>query len=185
LRFAAALPKLRRESIRIAATMGPQDRLACSARSVWSVSSSSIKSGANTLTLSASPPSRTAGIVSLASPYSHADTVVRLHAGFAEYGVKVFATIDQQAEALAVGLAMPPTTLIIFGNPRAGTPLMLAQPLSGLDLPLKALVTEAVPGQVVVSFNASAYIIERHGLPVGLAANLAPPEQLIAKLLAG
>jgi len=61
---------------------------------------------------------------------------------------------------------------------------MLAQPLAGLDLPLKALVTEAVPGQVVVSFNAAAYIVERHALPAGLAANLAPPEQLIAKVLA-
>jgi uncharacterized protein (DUF302 family) len=68
-----------------------------------------------------------------------------LLSAFADHGIKVFATIDQQAEAAAAGLTMPPTTLIIFGNPKAGTPLMLAQPRSGLDLPLKVLVSESVP----------------------------------------
>ena len=123
------------------------------------------------------------GIVSLASPYPFADTVQRLLAAFAAQGVKVFAVIDQQAEAVAAGLTMPATTLILFGNPKAGTPLMLAQPLSGLDLPLKALVTEA-GARVTVSFNAAAYVIQRHGLPEALAANLAPPEKLMAKVLA-
>jgi uncharacterized protein (DUF302 family) len=123
------------------------------------------------------------GVVSLMSPYPFADTVRRLLSAFADHGIKVFATIDQQAEASAPGLTMPPTTLIVFGNPKAGTPLMLAQPQSGVDLPLKVLVSESVPGQVFVSFNAAAYIIERHSLPPELEPNLAPAGRLIASVL--
>ena len=66
------------------------------------------------------------GVVSIMSPYEFADTVRRLLSAFTDHRIKVFATIDQQAEALAVGLTMPPTTLIVFGNPKAGTPLMLS-----------------------------------------------------------
>ncbi len=123
------------------------------------------------------------GVVSIVSPYSFADTVRRLLSVLADHGIKVFAVIDQQAEALTVGLAMPPTTLLLFGNPKAGTPLMLARPRSGIDLPLKALVSESIPGQVSVSFNAAAYIIERHGLPAELESNLASAERLIASVL--
>ena len=123
------------------------------------------------------------GVVSLTSSHPFADTVRRLLSAFADHGIKVFATIDQQAEALAVGLAMPPTTLILFGNPKAGTPLMVARPQSGIDLPLKVLVSESVPGEVSVSFNASSYIIARHSLPAELEANLAAPEKLIASVL--
>jgi uncharacterized protein (DUF302 family) len=125
----------------------------------------------------------TQGVVSISSPYPFADTVRRLLSAFADHGIKVFATIDQQAEAAAAGLTMPPTTLIIFGNPKAGTPLMLAQPQSGLDLPLKVLVSESVPKQVSVSFNTAAYIIERHSLPSELASNLVPAERLIRSTL--
>jgi uncharacterized protein (DUF302 family) len=123
------------------------------------------------------------GVVNIASPLLFADTVRRLLSAFADHGIKVFVTIDQQAAASAVGLSMPPTTLIVFGNPRAGTPLMLARPESGVDLPLKVLVSEAVPGQVSVIFNAGAYIIARHSLPAELASNLAPAEQLIGNVL--
>jgi uncharacterized protein (DUF302 family) len=123
------------------------------------------------------------GVVSIVSPYSFADTVRRLLSAFAAHGIKVFAVIDQQAEALAVGLTMPSTTLILFGNPKAGTPLMLARPRSGIDLPLKALVSESVPGQVSVSFNTTAYIIERHTLPAELESNLASAERLIESVL--
>ncbi|HTQ73408.1 MAG TPA: DUF302 domain-containing protein [Burkholderiales bacterium] len=106
-----------------------------------------------------------------------------LLSGFASHGIKVFATIDQQAEAVAAGLTLPPTTLIIFGNPKAGTPVMLAQPQSGLDLPLKVLVSEAVLGKVIVSFNSASYIVERHSIAPALASNLAAGERLIAKLM--
>lgn len=129
-------------------------------------------------------PSSDRGIVSLKSPYPFADTVRRLLSAFADHGIKVFATIDQMAEAMAVGMIMPPTTLIIFGNPKAGTALMLAQPLSGIDLPLKALVSESTPGQVMVSFNAARYIIERHSLSVELLSSLVPAERLIASAIA-
>lgn len=123
------------------------------------------------------------GVLSIPSPYGFTDTVRRLLAAFTEHDIKVFAAIDQQAEASAVGLSMPPTTLIVFGNPKAGTPLMLARPLSGIDLPLKVLVSESTPGQVTVSFNSAAYVIDRHSLPPELAGSLAPPERLIASVL--
>ena len=123
------------------------------------------------------------GIVKLKSSFSFPATVQRLLAAFAEKGIKVFATIDQQAEARAVGLSMPPTTLIIFGNPKAGTPLMLANPQAGIDLPLKVLVCEPQPDQVAVMFTAASEIIERYSLPPDLAANLVPAEHLIAAVL--
>jgi uncharacterized protein (DUF302 family) len=120
------------------------------------------------------------GLVSVQSVYPFAETVQRLLAAFAQHGLKVFATIDQAAEAEAVGLTMPPTMLIIFGNARAGTPLMLAQPRAGIDLPLKALVTAPAKGDpVTVSFNTSAYTIKRHSLPKELQRNLVPAENLI------
>jgi uncharacterized protein (DUF302 family) len=123
------------------------------------------------------------GVVRLPSRYTFFDTVQRLLSAFAEQGIKVFVVIDQQAEAKTVGLSLPPTTLIVFGNPKAGTPLMLARPQSALDLPLKVLVSEAVPGQVSVSFNAASYIVERHSLSPSLTLNIVPAERLIAKLL--
>ena len=123
------------------------------------------------------------GIVSIRSLYSFADTLQRLLAAFADHGIKVFANIDQTAEAMAVGLAMPPTTLIIFGNPKGGTPLMLAQPLCGIDLPLKVLITESTPGQIMVSFNAASYIIQRHSLPAELLNNLVPAERLVVSVV--
>ncbi len=122
-------------------------------------------------------------IVRLQSPYPFADSVQRLLAAFAGKGIKVFATIDQQAEARAVGLTMPPTTLFVFGKPEAGTPLMLANPQVGVDLPLKVLVYEAEPGQVAVLFTAASEIIERHSLPPDLIAGLAPAERLIEAVL--
>jgi uncharacterized protein (DUF302 family) len=124
------------------------------------------------------------GVASLRSPYPFADTVQRLLSAFAERGIKVFAVIDQTAEAMAVGLAMPPMALILFGNPRAGTPLMAAEPLCGLDLPLKVLVSEAAPGEVTVSFNTTRYILERHSLSMEYLNNLEPAERLIRGTLA-
>lgn len=123
------------------------------------------------------------GIVTIASPYPFADTVQRLRSAFEGHAIKVFAVIDQQAEAKAAGLDMPPTTLLLFGNSKCGTPLMLAQPSSGLDLPLKALISEAVPGQVTVRFNDASYIVERHALPAALVNNIASASKLIENAL--
>jgi uncharacterized protein (DUF302 family) len=132
---------------------------------------------------STSSASVSQGIVSLESPYSFAYTVQRLLAAFADKGIKVFETIDQRAEALAAGLSLPPTTLIIFGHPKTGTPLMLANPQVGVDLPLKVLVYERAPGDVIVSFVTAAEIGRRHGLAPELIANIAPSEKLVAGVL--
>jgi uncharacterized protein (DUF302 family) len=130
-----------------------------------------------------SVPPQNNGIQTLKSPDSFPGAVARLTAALQSHGIKIFATIDQQAEAAAAGLTMPPVTLILFGNPKAGTPLMIAQPTSALDLPLKAVVWAAQDGQVFVSFNTAAYLIARHHLPPSLAANIAPVEKLIAAAL--
>lgn len=125
---------------------------------------------------------RSDGVARFISPFSFQETVQHVLDALSEHGIKVFATWDQQAEARAVGLVMPPTTLIVFGNPKAGTPLMLAQPESALDLPLKLLVLES-DGQVSVCFNTPDYIIQRHALPEHLSANLAPAFALIERAL--
>ncbi len=123
------------------------------------------------------------GIVTIKSRRSFSQTLERLKATFESHGIKVFAVIDQQAEARAVGLDMPPMALILFGNPKAGTPLMLARPFSGLDLPLKVLVSEANAGEVLVSFNSTQYLLERHGLPDQFGSNIEPAVRLIETAL--
>lgn len=122
------------------------------------------------------------GVARFTSPFSFQETVQRLLAALSEHGIKVFATWDQQAQADAVGLAMPPTTLIVFGNPKAGTPLMLAQPESALDLPLKVLVLESA-GRVSVCFSTPDYIIQRYALPEQMSNNLAPAFAVIERAL--
>jgi uncharacterized protein (DUF302 family) len=123
------------------------------------------------------------GIVTTPSPFPFKETVSRLQSALETHGVKIFAVIDQQAAAESVGMQLPPTTLIIFGNPKGGTPLMLAQPSSALDLPLKVLIAEATPGQVEVSCNDTGYLMQRHALPPALASNIAPALQLIGNAL--
>ena len=123
------------------------------------------------------------GIRTLESTDSFPGTVARLTGSLAAHGIKIFAIIDQQAEAAAAGLAMAPVTLILFGNPTAGTPLMVAQPTSALDLPLKAVVWVSEKGGVFVSFNTADYLVARHHLPGALVANLSPAEKLIAAAL--
>ena len=125
------------------------------------------------------------GIVTVKSRLSFSQTVERLKSTFESHGIKVFAVIDQQAEAWAAGLDMPPMVLLLFGNPKAGTLLMVARPSSGLDLPLKALVSEANPGEVLVSFNSTRYLLERHGLQDQLGSNTEPAARLIETVLSG
>ena len=129
--------------------------------------------------------SASSGLTTIRSAHSFSETVARLRAAFEAHRIKIFTSIDQQAEAAAVGLTMPPTVLVIFGSPQAGTPLMLARPLSAIDLPLKVLVSEPTPGEVLVSSNTAQYLAERHGLPRDLLANIAPAERLIANAVAG
>lgn len=105
------------------------------------------------------------GIVSKPSPYPVAETLDRLEAALHQKGIKVFARIDQQAEAEAVGLTLRPMQLLIFGDPRAGTPLMAAHPSLALDLPLKVLAWETDDGQIRPNYNSPAYLKDRHALP--------------------
>ncbi len=123
------------------------------------------------------------GVLKLESPHPFARTVERLISELQAHGVKVFAVIDQQAAAVAAGIEMWPATLIVFGNPEAGTPLMLARPASGIDLPLKAFIAEAEAGKAAVYLDTADYLIERHSLPAQLSANLAPAESLVRNAL--
>jgi uncharacterized protein (DUF302 family) len=125
------------------------------------------------------------GIASRPSHHSVDETVERLKGILQAKGVKVFAVIDHSGEAEKAGLKMPPTKLLIFGNPKAGTPLMLASPSSAIDLPLKILVWEDVRpeahGTVWISYNSPAYLAKRHGLPPELMPNIALIEGLAAQ----
>jgi uncharacterized protein (DUF302 family) len=116
------------------------------------------------------------GIRTLPSRHSVDETVARLQTLLQQKGVKLFALIDHSGEAAAAGLAMPPTKLLIFGNPKAGTPLMVASPSTALDLPLKILVAESPTGQVTLSWNDPAWLQLRHGFSAELTANLAAAE---------
>jgi uncharacterized protein (DUF302 family) len=118
------------------------------------------------------------GIVSKPSKRSVEQTVEALSNLLKSKGVAVFALIDHSGEAEKVGLKMRPTKLLIFGNPKAGTPLMLASPSSALDLPLKILVWEDGEGKVWLSYNSPEYLKERHGLPQELMQNVAIIETL-------
>jgi uncharacterized protein (DUF302 family)/uncharacterized membrane protein YidH (DUF202 family) len=121
------------------------------------------------------------GILRSASKLSVDETVARLQAILQSKGVKLFTIVDHSGEAATAGLKMPPTKLLIFGNPKAGTPLMLASPSAALDLPLKILVAEDAAGKVWISYNAPAYLQARHGLPPELLPNIAVIETLAAK----
>jgi uncharacterized protein (DUF302 family) len=111
------------------------------------------------------------GIVSLPSPYSVPVTLDRLETILQQKNVKVFARVDHSGEAEKAGLHMPPTQLLIFGNPKGGTPLMLAAPLSAIDLPLKALAWQDGDGKVWVSYNDPSYLKARYSL----SDDLLPP----------
>jgi len=121
------------------------------------------------------------GIMTMPSPHPVDLTVQKLEGILQAKGVKLFALIDHSGEAEKAGMKMPPTKLLIFGNPKAGTPLMLASPSVAIDLPLKILVWEGADGKVQISYNAPAYLQARHGLPAELLPNIAVVEALAAK----
>ena len=121
------------------------------------------------------------GIIDTPSNHSVDQTVEKLKGILQAKGVNLFALVDHSGEAENVGMKMPPTKLLIFGSPKAGTPLMLAAPSIAIDLPLKILVWEDTQGKVWVSYNSPAYLQERHGLPPQLLQNIAVVETLAAK----
>ena len=118
------------------------------------------------------------GIVKIPSHRSVDETVDKLKAILQSKGVTLFALIDHSGEAEKVGMKMPPTKLLIFGNPKGGTPLMLAAPSVAIDLPLKILVAEDSQGKVWISYNSAEYLKERHGLPEDLLPNIAVVQTL-------
>src|SRR6202167_6459194 len=104
------------------------------------------------------------GIIDTPSNHTVDQTVERLKGILAAKGVTLFALIDHSGEAEKVGMKMPPTKLVIFGNPKGGTPLMLAAPTLAIDLPLKALIWEDAQGKVLITYNTPEYLRARHSV---------------------
>lgn len=123
-------------------------------------------------------PASNKGIIDKRSNHSVEATVEKLKNILQSKGVTLFALVDHSGEAEKVGMKMPPTKLLIFGSPKAGTPLMLAAPSVAIDLPLKILVSEDDQGEVWVSYNSPDYLKGRHGLPPELLANIAVVDTL-------
>lgn len=121
------------------------------------------------------------GIVDKPSNHTVDQTVERLKGILQAKGVTLFALVDHSGEAAKAGMTMRPTKLLIFGSPKAGTPLMLAAPSSAIDLPLKILVWEDAQGKVWISYNSPEYLKERHGLPAELMQNIGVVEGLAVK----
>jgi uncharacterized protein (DUF302 family) len=122
-----------------------------------------------------------AGIRKLPAHYSVAETLDRLTALLDERGVAIFARIDFSADAAKNGVSMLPEQQLIFGNPKAGTPLMVANPAAAIDLPMRAICWRDQAGKTWLAYNDPAYTIKRHGLPENLASNLAAVVPLIEK----
>ncbi len=121
------------------------------------------------------------GLIDKPSHHSVDQTVEKLKNILQSKGVPLFAVIDHSGEAERVGMKMRPTKLLIFGNPKAGTPLMLAAPSVAIDLPLKMLIWEDTNGKVWVTYNSPEYLRERHGIPPDLVQNIAVIEVLADK----
>ena len=124
------------------------------------------------------------GLVSKACKYSVEETTERFAALLKARGITLFALVDHSGEAEKAGMKMPPTKLLIFGNPKGGTPVMLAAPTIAIDLPLKILVWEDAAGKAWVSFNDPAYLQNRHHVPADLVKDVSVVEGLVDHVLA-
>jgi uncharacterized protein (DUF302 family) len=118
------------------------------------------------------------GLITLKSAHSVEETVARIRAVLQAKQIREFALIDHSGEAEKAGLLMPKTQVVIFGNPKGGTPLMLAAPSVAIDLPLKLLVREDAEGQVWISYWSAEALLERHGLADSFAGNIAVIEAI-------
>jgi uncharacterized protein (DUF302 family) len=128
------------------------------------------------------PEAASAGdLVTVPSAFGVDDAVARIERAVTAAGMKVFARIDQAAEARGAGLAMRPAVVLLFGNPKAGTPLMVARPTAAIDLPLKALVWQDDAGATWLTYNTPSLLVRRHGLDATLAGRLAPAGELLKK----
>ena len=121
------------------------------------------------------------GLIDIRSSHSVDETVDKLKGILQAKGIALFALVDHSGAAIKAGMKMRPTKLLIFGNPKAGTPVMLAAPSSAIDLPLKILVWEDTQGKVWVTYNSPVYLQERHSLPPELLQNIAIVETLATK----
>jgi uncharacterized protein (DUF302 family) len=121
------------------------------------------------------------GIVTIPSRHSVDETAVKLEEILRAKAVKLFVLLDHSGEAEKAGMQMRPTKLLIFGNPKAGTPLMIASPLAAIDLPLKILVWEDTARRAWISYNSAQYLQSRHNLSEDLLQNIAVVEALAAK----
>lgn len=121
------------------------------------------------------------GVLRIASAHSVADTAARLASLLKEHGVLIFAHIDFSADAARAGLSLRPEQLVVFGNPKAGTPLMQAEPTVGLDLPLKALIWEDLQARTWIAYNDPLYVVRRHAVAAELSANLAAVVPLLQR----
>jgi uncharacterized protein (DUF302 family) len=119
------------------------------------------------------------GMQHLSSPYSVPETLRRIESLLQEKGLAIFCRVDHSGEAEKVGLKMHPTQLILFGSPKAGTPVMVASPTIAIDLPLKALVWEDAGGKVWVSYNSPEYLQQRHNVPSELVKNISAAGALL------
>jgi uncharacterized protein (DUF302 family) len=120
------------------------------------------------------------GIINKASNHSVDETVNKLKGILQAKGVTLFALVDHSGEAEKAGLKMRPTKLLIFGNPKSGTPVMQASPSVAIDLPMKILVWEDAQGKVWASYNSASYLQQRHGIPQELLPNIGAAEALAA-----
>jgi uncharacterized protein (DUF302 family) len=133
--------------------------------------------------VSSNAPSATAGVTSQPSPYSVDDTLQRLEQVMRDRGLSLFAHFDHSGEAARAGLTMQPAHVLVFGNPRAGTALMVASPLIALDLPLKTLVWQDDGGQVWVTYNQPASLAQRYDIPPDLVRVIAAVEGIVQAAL--
>ena len=124
------------------------------------------------------------GIISKPTNHTVDEAVEKIKTLLQAKGVKLFAVIDHSGEAEAIGIKMPPTKLLIFGNPKGGTPLMLSAPTVAIDLPLKLLVWEDAHGSRWISYNSPQYLKQRHALPDDLLKNIAVIEALATEAAA-
>jgi len=118
------------------------------------------------------------GLIDIPSNHSVDETLAKLKGILQAKGITLFALVDHGGEAAKAGIKMRPTMLLIFGSPKAGTPLMLAAPRIAIDLPLKILIWEDAQGKVWVTYNSPVYLQERHGLPAELLPNISVIEAL-------
>jgi len=118
-------------------------------------------------------------VVTKSSKYSVPETIDRIEKAVTAKGMKIFARIDHGGEAKNVGLDMRPTVLLIFGNPKGGTALMVARPTAAIDLPMKALAWEDKDGNVWLTYNSPELLSERHGVPADLTSKLEPVGKLL------